>query len=67
MNKRGNAFGAFNGVFGVLWFLGSVTMGLLYDRHALAALVGFGVIAQVASAGMFWWIRKPIAMAAQRG
>ena len=65
MNKRGNAFGAFNGVFGVLWFLGSVVMGVLYDSHALVALVGFGVIAQLASAGMFVWVRKPLA--AQRG
>ena len=32
MNKRGSAFGAFNGVYGVAWFLGSVAMGLLYDR-----------------------------------
>jgi hypothetical protein len=31
MNKRGSAFGAFNGVFGVAWFLGSVTMGCSMD------------------------------------
>jgi len=66
MNKRGNAFGAFNGVFGVLWFLGSVAMGFLYDRHALTALVAFGVAAQVASAGMFLWIRGPVASAARQ-
>ena len=30
MNKRGGAFGAFNGVYGVMWFAGSVVMGLLY-------------------------------------
>jgi len=29
MNKRGTAFGAFNGVYGVAWFLGSAAMGLL--------------------------------------
>src|ERR1039458_7918607 len=29
MNKRGSAFGAFNGVYGIMWFLGSATMGLL--------------------------------------
>ncbi len=66
MNKRGNAFGAFNGVFGVLWFLGSVIMGLLYDRHAMTTLVAFGVAAQVASAAMFLRIRGPLAAAAQR-
>jgi len=46
MNKRGSAFGAFNGVFGVMWFLGSATMGLLYD-HSLLALVLFGMVAQL--------------------
>ena len=67
MNKRGNAFGAFNGVFGVLWFLGSVTMGVLYDRHAFTALVAFGVAAQLASAGMFLRIRGPLAAVARQG
>ncbi len=32
MNKRGTAFGAFNGVYGVAWFAGSVLMGWLYDK-----------------------------------
>ncbi len=31
MNKRGSAFGAFNGIYGVMWFVGSATMGALYD------------------------------------
>jgi MFS family permease len=60
MNKRGTAFGAFNAAYGVLWFLGSVTMGLLYD-FSLLALVVFGMIAQVAAAMMFFWLRKPLA------
>jgi MFS family permease len=63
MNKRGTAFGAFNGVFGVMWFLGSVVMGLLYD-HSLVALVVFGLLFQVASAVMFYWLRGPLAEAA---
>ena len=42
MNKRGTAFGAFNAAYGVLWFLGSVTMGVLYD-YSLFALVVFGI------------------------
>jgi MFS-type transporter involved in bile tolerance (Atg22 family) len=56
MNKRGGAFGAFNGVYGVMWFLGSVTMGLLYSR-SLAALVVFGVVVQIAAAVMFFRLR----------
>jgi len=60
MNKRGTAFGAFNAAYGVLWFLGSVTMGVLYD-FSLFALVVFGVAAQLAAAILFIWLRKPLA------
>ena len=58
MNKRGGAFGAFNGVYGVMWFAGSVygVMGLLYS-HSLAALVAFGVVAQLGAAVMFFRLR----------
>ena len=60
MNKRGSAFGAFNGVYGVAWFLGSALMGLLYD-HSLIALVAFGVAAQLLAAALFFYLRKPLA------
>jgi MFS family permease len=60
MNKRGTAFGAFNAVYGVLWFLGSVTMGVLYD-FSLIALVVFGMVAQLLAAGLFIWLRRPLA------
>ena len=62
MNKRGTAFGAFNAAYGVLWFLGSVTMGLLYD-FSLLALVIFGMIVQLGAAILFFWLRKPLAQA----
>jgi hypothetical protein len=62
MNKRGSAFGSFNGVFGIAWFVGSATMGLLYD-HSLAALVVFGVLAQAIAAVMFLRLRAPLAEA----
>jgi hypothetical protein len=62
MNKRGSAFGAFNGVFGIGWFLGSVTMGQLYG-HSLMALVVFGVAAQLIAAIMFLRLRAPLAAA----
>ena len=52
MNKRGAAFGAFNGVFGVSWFFGSSVMGALYGA-SLGTLVAFGVIGQLAAAVMF--------------
>jgi MFS-type transporter involved in bile tolerance (Atg22 family) len=65
MNKRGTAFGAFNAVYGVLWFLGSVTMGLLYD-YSLKALVIFGIAAQLAAAVIFFWLHRPLRAAAAR-
>jgi MFS family permease len=57
MNKRGSAFGAFNGVYGVAWFLGSAAMGLLYS-HSLGLLVAFGVASQLAAALMFFSLRS---------
>src|SRR5499427_1852296 len=59
MNKRGTAFGAFNAAYGVLWFVGSVAMGVLYD-FSLVALVLFGICAQVAAAVLFIWLRGPL-------
>jgi len=64
MNKRGSAFGAFNGVFGIAWFLGSATMGLLYG-HSLIALVAFGAVAQLIAAIMFFRLRVPLAEVAK--
>ena len=63
IEKRGNAYGVFNAVYGVLWFLGSVTMGLLYD-YSLVMLVTFGIILQLGSAGMFFWLQRPVSTAA---
>jgi hypothetical protein len=62
MNKRGFAFGAFNGVFGVMWFLGSVTMGFLYER-AIIARVAFGAIVQMVAGALFLRLRKALAAA----
>jgi hypothetical protein len=57
MNKRGSAFGAFNGVYGVAWFVGSAAMGLLYS-HSVALLVAFGVASQLVAASMFFGLRR---------
>jgi MFS family permease len=56
MNKRGTAFGAFNGVYGVAWFAGSAVMGLLYN-YSLVALVAFGLTAQIGAAVLFFSLR----------
>lgn len=67
MKKRGSAFGSFNAVYGVMWFVGSVSMGLLYD-HSVVALVVFGVAMQLVAAAMFLRLRRPLgeAVAARR-
>jgi MFS family permease len=59
MNKRGTAFGIFNGVYGVMWFLGSAIMGLLYS-YSIIALVVFGLVAQLVAAVMFATVRRPL-------
>ena len=64
MNKRGTAFGAFNAAYGVLWFLGSVTMGVLYD-FSLIALVIFGIVAQLGAAVLFVGLRRPLTHASK--
>lgn len=43
--KRATAYGIFNAIFGLAWFLGSALMGLLYERKIIF-LVIFSVIAQ---------------------
>ena len=63
IDKRGNAYGLFNAVYGVLWFLGSVTMGVLYD-YSLIGLVLFGITLQLLSAVVFVWLYKPLRTAA---
>lgn len=60
MNKRGTAFGTFNGIYGVAWFLGSAIIGVLYG-FSIAAVVAFGVVAQLAAAVMFFRLRTALA------
>jgi MFS family permease len=62
MNKRGSAFGAFNGIYGVMWFVGSAIMGVLYDR-SITALVTFGLGMQLAAAVAFFWLRGRLRVA----
>jgi len=59
MNKRGTAFGSFNAAYGILWFVGSVTMGVLYD-YSLLALVVFGIAAQLVAAVIFFTLRSQL-------
>ena len=45
-HRRASAFGMFDFGFGVMWFVGSALMGLLYD-HSIAALVFFSMSLQI--------------------
>jgi MFS family permease len=56
MDKRGRAFGIFNAAYGVAWLAGSSAMGFLYDSSILG-LVALGVVAQLASATLFFALR----------
>jgi MFS family permease len=44
--KRSTAFGVFDTGYGIAWFLGSVVMGLLYDKSILAVVL-FSVVLQL--------------------
>jgi MFS family permease len=55
--RRGSAYGIFNTVYGLLWFTGSATMGLLYGR-SIIALVGFGMVCQLIAIPLLWSVRK---------
>jgi len=46
--KVASAFGIFNTVFGLSWFLGSALMGFLYD-HSILTLVIFSMVSQAAA------------------
>ncbi len=55
--RRGAAFGWFNTIFGIAWFLGSTVKGMLYSR-SLTVLALFCVAAQVAAIPLvasLWW------------
>jgi MFS family permease len=59
-DRRGTAYGVFYAGYGVVWFLGSVLMGFLYDT-SLPALIVFSVVIQMASIPMFLVVRKRLA------
>ena len=58
--KRATAYGIFNSIFGLAWFVGSALMGFLYDR-LLLAMVGFSVMAQLAAVFVFYLVYRNLA------
>ncbi len=51
-DKRSTAFGLFDTAYGVAWFAGSATMGLLYDK-SISAMIIFSVALQLAALPVF--------------
>ena len=64
-SQRGRAYGLFFAAFGVAWFVGSTTMGWLYEQ-ARAGLVALAVLAQLAAAPLFLVAARRPAAGAQR-
>jgi len=56
--KRATGYGIFYTAFGVSWFLGSATMGLLYDV-SLPAVIALSMLLQL-FAGILLWMRLGI-------
>jgi MFS family permease len=51
--KRGWAYGLFNGIFGLAWFAGSVAAGFLYEVN-ITGMVVFLVFAQLMAIPFLW-------------
>ena len=50
--RRSTGFGVFDTGFGIAWFLGSATMGLLYEK-SISALIAFSVVVQLLALPVF--------------
>jgi MFS family permease len=52
-DRRARAFGLFNTLFGLFWFVGSAVIGFLYDRWGAVPLVVFSVTVQAGALAVF--------------
>lgn len=59
-DRRASAYGLFDTGFGVFWFLGSIVLGVLYDR-SITALVVFSVVLQLAAIPLLLRTRRGVA------
>ena len=55
--KRSTAFGLFDTGFGIAWFLGSATLGFLYDK-SIVSLIIVSVLLQLFALPVFLWTRR---------
>jgi MFS family permease len=54
---RATAYGTFNALYGLSWFIGSALFGFLYDR-SLSAAVLFSVTIQATAVPLFFLVRR---------
>jgi MFS family permease len=57
--RRATGYGIFNTGYGLLWFLGSALMGLLYDV-SLGGLIAFSVIIQLLALPVFYLVSREL-------
>jgi predicted MFS family arabinose efflux permease len=55
--RRASAFGTFTAGYGILWFVGSAVIGILYDV-SLSAVIAFCVITQLLAVPIFIWVGR---------
>jgi len=55
--RRASAFGLFTAGYGLFWFLGSATIGFLYDL-SVPAMIAFCVTAELAALPIFIWVSR---------
>ena len=58
-SRRGSAYGIFNSAYGLSWFIGSVIMGILYDK-SLADTIFFSIALEVASLPLLLIVIKSV-------
>lgn len=58
--KRGTAYGIFNAIYGLAFFVGSSLMGILYDNVSIMAICIFTVITETFALVVFRNIQKKI-------
>lgn len=56
-DRRASAYGLFTAGYGIFWFIGSVIMGILYDRSVTATVV-FCVVTQLAATLLFFRVKQ---------
>jgi predicted MFS family arabinose efflux permease len=57
LDRRGQAYGSLNAVFGTAWFVGSAVMGILYDV-SIGHIVAYVVIVEAAALIAYLWMHR---------